>query len=86
MIEKKLIPRYIPVCDDCGWRGERSVREECAERDLSHHKCGEHREVYDNMGGYRPGLPGIRYKCVCGESWVAHEQEKFKCPKDPLSA
>lgn len=84
MIEKRNSPRYIGICDNCGWKTNSVWKESVAERDLSWHKCGEHRQKHDSTGGYRGILGGFNMRCVCGEGWVVDDLSVgFHCPKNP---
>ena len=83
MISTSAVTRYTPVCDDCGWKGSPSPRREIADRDLSFHKCGEHREAPNSTGGYRGILGGFNRYCVCGARYVSEGgNEVFDCPRN----
>lgn len=82
-IREILVPRYYGVCDNCGWMTSRLAQERYVERELSDHKCGEHRQEYDSTGGLNPLTGRYRRYCVCGVMWtVESSTEAFKCPED----
>lgn len=80
MIREQKVTRYRPVCDKCGWEGGSVYRKSFAERELSNHKCGEHREVYSSDGGYRGILGGFTRRCVCGGRYISDTLDAFVCP------